>query len=145
MDALERPVAAQLSRLVARDGLQLDYLDCPHWDGTVPRAMTCRGYVDGLVGQVRVHLMIGAPGSGLRFDARLTSGVLATEGLEDILRRRGWRQPDCGDRAAYPAEVGVRIVCRVVRGGDETYVVAVVSDRSGAVMITDYHGTGEQG
>jgi hypothetical protein len=31
-------------------------------------------------------------------------------------------------------------VCHVHRRGDDRYVVATVSDRSGAVMIADYRG-----
>ena len=49
MDSLEKPVHARLAAQIAGQGLTLTYLDCPHWDGTVPQRMTCRGYVDGLV------------------------------------------------------------------------------------------------
>ena len=114
MDDLERPVHRRLAAQISGQGLTLTYLDCPRWDGTVPTRMVCKGYVDGLV---------------------------ARRKLERTLRRQGWTRADCGDVPAYPAKVGSRIVCHVHRGGDDRYVVATVSDRSGAVMIGDYRGS----
>jgi hypothetical protein len=138
MDNLEKPVHARLAAQTADQGLTLTYLDCPHWDGVVPRRLTCRGYVDGLVARVAVHLKAAVEGKAIGFDARLLDGVIATRKLEKTLQSQGWKEADCGDRAAYPAEVGARIVCHVRRPADDRYVVATVSDRSGAVMIADY-------
>jgi hypothetical protein len=73
MDRLERPVAERLARQIAAEDLSLDFLDCPPWDGMVPSTMTCRGYVEGLVTQVRVHLLAAADGR-ISFDARITTG-----------------------------------------------------------------------
>lgn len=140
MDALERPVAVRLARQIAAEDLSLDYLDCPHWDGTVPSAMTCRGYVEGLVTRVPVHLL-AAKGRRIVFDARMGTGVVATRRLEDTLRSGGWSDVDCGDVAAYPAQVGTRIVCRVRRGSEVTYVVATVRSQAGRVTIADYERT----
>jgi hypothetical protein len=141
MDRLEKPVADRLARQIAPLGLTLAYLDCPHWDRAVPTRMTCRGYVDGLVAQVRVLLEAAVQGRAVDFDAWLAGGVLATANLEETLHDRGWAVVDCGDVAAYPAVVGSRIVCRVQRGRKRAYVVATVRSRSGQVMIADYPGT----
>ncbi len=140
MGPLAKPVYDRLAAQVARQGLTLTYLDCPHWDGVVPARMTCWGYVDGLVARVGVHLRAAVEGKAVGFDARLLDGVIATRKLEDTLRRQGWTHVGCGDVPAYPARVGSRIVCHVQRAGDDRYVVATVSDRAGAVMIGDYHG-----
>jgi hypothetical protein len=140
MDGLERPVHHRLAAQVAGQGLTLTYLDCPPWDGTVPARMVCKGYVDGLVARVAVHLRAAVEGKAVGFDARLLDGVIATRKLEWTLRHQGWSRADCGDVPAYPAKVGSRIVCHVHRRGDDRYVVATVSDRSGAVMIADYRG-----
>lgn len=141
MNSLERPMAVQLARQVARQGLTLEYLDCPRWDGSVPSAMACHGYVDGLPVGVDVRLTRPVRGKAVGFDARLARGVIATRNLErTIVGRRGGRA-DCGDVPAYPARRGSRIVCRVTRGSSTTYVVATVRDRSGAVMIADYGRT----
>jgi hypothetical protein len=137
MDRLERPVAERLARQVTDEGLTLTYLDCPHWDGTVPAAMTCRGYLDGVVGLVRVDLHAAVRGRAVGFRARLTRGVIATRVLERTLRDQGAERADCGRTVAYPARVGARITCRVTRGGADRYVVATVADRSGAVTIAD--------
>jgi hypothetical protein len=136
MDPLERPLAEQLARHIAREGLSLGYLDCPRWGGTVPSRMTCRGYVDGLLVAVRVRLT--AAGKDISYDARLAGGLVATRALERRLRDDGWVHVDCGDVAAYPARVGTRIVCQVQRGSRTTYLVATVSSPAGAVMIADY-------
>jgi hypothetical protein len=140
MNRLEGPVARMLARQIAPQGLTLEYLDCPHWDGVVPRRLTCRAYVDGLLATATVRLAMGAPGQAVDVDAWLGDGVIATDGLEDILRRQGWVRPDCGPAAAYPARVGSRIVCRVSRDGQVRYVAATVRSRAGAVMIADARG-----
>ncbi len=137
MDSLERPIAEQLARRIAVDDLRLDYLDCPHWDHTVPSTMTCQGYVDGLVAPVQVRVQAAA-GRGVSFDARLSSGMVATSRLETMLRHDGWDAADCGDVAAYPASVGTRIVCRVQRDAEVDYVVATVRSRVGRVTISHY-------
>lgn len=140
MDRLEKPVAEQLARQIAGEGLTLAYLDCPRWDGEIPDRMTCRAYVDGLVAQARVLLKAAAPGRAVSFDAWLADGLIATDTLEGTLRRHGWQRVDCGDVTAYPAEVGTTVVCRVQRGatGRKRYVVATATDRRGAVTIADY-------
>jgi hypothetical protein len=141
MDQVERPVANELSRRIAVDGLTLQYLDCPDWDGAVPRRMSCRGYVDGLVAVVRVEVSAGANRS-VMFGARIARGVVATRRLERTLRQGGSSHPTCGRIPAYPARPGSRIVCRVTRAGRHQYLVATVTDRSGHVRITGYHATG---
>ena len=143
MDRLERPVAARLSRRIAAQGLTLQYLDCPRWDGAVPSRMTCRGYVDGLVATVHVDVTGGSHHS-VAFDARVTGGMVATERLEHSLLRTGSTHADCGRVAAYPARPGSRIVCRVTRAGRHRYVVATVTDRSGEVRIAGYHARAER-
>ncbi len=142
MNRLEKPVQQRLAAQVARQGLTLQYLDCPHWDGVVPSRMTCRAYVDGLVAPVAVRLRATIRDKAVDFDAWMLDGLIATRNLEGTLRRQGWTQADCGRAAAYPARVGSRIVCRVVRPGRVKYVVATVSDRQGAVMIADYRSAG---
>ena len=137
MDRLERPVARMLARQIASDGLTLEYLDCPPWDGIVPSRLTCRAYVDGLLATAQVRLAMGAPGQAPDVDAWLGDGVIATDSLEDTLRRQGWGGPDCGPAPAYPARVGSRIVCRVSRDGQVRYVAATVRSRAGAVTIAD--------
>jgi len=138
MDRLEKPMAERLARQVARQGLTLSYLDCPRWDGAVPSRMRCRGYVDGLVADVRVLLRAAVDGRAVSFDAQLADGVIATRNLEGTLRTQGWSAADCGDVAAYPARLGSTIVCRVSRRDDKRYVVATVHSRAGAVVIADY-------
>ena len=138
MDDLERPVRDRLAAQIKGQGLTLTYLDCPAWDHKVPTRMVCKGYVDGLVARVAVHLEAAVEGKAVGFDARLLDGVIATRKLERTLRHNGWSRADCGTAPAYPAEVGTRIVCHVTKAGDDRYVVATVSDRSGAVMIGDY-------
>ena len=143
MNRLERPVAARLAGRIASDGLHLEYLDCPAWDGSLPRSMSCRGYVDGVVATVRLKLRRAVVGAQpeVDFDARLARGVVATARLEERLRADGWDEVDCGRARAYPARAGVRIVCRVSRSGAGRYVVATVRDRTGTVAIADYPGT----
>jgi hypothetical protein len=142
MDRLEKPVASRLARQISAQGLTLVYLDCPRWDGTVPRTLTCRGYVDGVVTDVRLLLKAAVDGKVVGFDARLGPGLVATQKLEEILRRQGWADVDCGDLAVYPATVGTRIVCKVERGRKRSYVAATVRSHAGAVTIADYAGAG---
>jgi hypothetical protein len=138
MDGLERPVHERLASQIAGQGLTLTYLDCPRWDKSVPSRMVCRGYVDGLVARVAVHLKAAVEGRAVSFDARLLDGVIATHNLVSTLHEKGWDRVDCGDVPAYPSRVGSRIVCHVQRPSDDRYVVATVSARNGAVMIRDY-------
>ena len=138
MNQLERPVRERLADQVAGQGLTLTYLDCPPWDGTVPRRMTCTAYVDGVLARVAVHLKAAVEGRAVSFDARLLDGVIATHNLVSTLHEKGWDRVDCGDVPAYPSRVGSRIVCHVQRPSDDRYVVATVSARNGAVMIRDY-------
>jgi hypothetical protein len=144
MDRLERPVAARLAHQVAGQGLHLAYLDCPAWDGSLPRSMRCRGSVDGLVATVRLRLWRAVAGAHqeVDFDARLAGGVVVTERLERTLRGHGWVEADCGRVPAYPARAGTRIVCKVARAGTPSYVVATVRGRGGMVTIAGYRGTG---
>jgi hypothetical protein len=141
MNDLEEQVADSLSDRVARAGLRLDYLDCPPWNRVVPSAMTCRGYVDGLLAGVRVQVAAGHPDASVTFDARLTGGVVATQTLEEKLVGQGWTRPDCGEVAAYPAHVGSRIICLVHRASSVGYVAATVTGSSGAVTIASYRGS----
>ena len=110
MDLLELAVAARLRRELAGQGLTLDHLDCPPWRGRENAVVRCTGYLDGLVGTVRVSLS-RSPSGTVEFDARLEDGVVATQNLVRRLEAEGWTGVDCGDRAAYRAEVGAQIVC----------------------------------
>ena len=137
MDALEQPVADRLAPELRDEGLTLEYVDCPAWPGKVPFATECSGYVDGVVGDVEVTLAHGQDGA-VEFDARLVEGVVATSRLVDRLEEEGWTGVDCGSIPAYPARLGMRIVCRVHGGGTgSSYVVATVTDRRGEVEIED--------
>lgn len=134
MSGWERRVAARLGQRLGRDdGLSLDHLDCPRVHHT-PARLTCDGYVDGVVGQVRVRLSRWRRG-GVEFDAVLAAGVVSTANLVSRVSSAGGRA-DCGPTPAYPARVGTRIVCAVRRAGGQAYVVATVTDRSGTVEIT---------
>jgi hypothetical protein len=97
-----------------------------------------------VVGQVEVDLERG-DGSAVEFDAELGDGIVATARLVDRLRQEGHTGVRCGELAAYPARPGLRIVCRVRRGGAVEHLVATVSDRSGAVQIQDYESLGVDG
>ena len=125
MGPLAQPVYDRLAAQVARQGLTLTYLDCPHWDGAVPARMTCWGYVDGLVARVGVHLRGRRRGQGRRLRRPAARrrhrhpqarGHPATAGLDPRgLRGRPGvpgpsRQPD---RLPRPARGG-----RPVRRGD---------------------------
>jgi hypothetical protein len=137
MDDLERPVAQRLAPRLQDDGLTLQYVDCPSWSGAVPVVLRCKGYVDGVVGEVLVQLTHRA-GGRVEFDARLGKGVLAMTRLVRRLQREGYGNVDCGSRPAYPTHIGMHIVCSVQRGGEVHHVVATVVDRNGAVRIERY-------
>jgi hypothetical protein len=134
MTRLERPIAAQLAKEVASQGLTLSYLECPPWTEIQNRSMRCRGYLDGVTASVRVRFNRGADG-GVGFHAVLLDGVIATTGLVEELMRDGYTAVDCGRVPAYPATIGRRLVCKARKGGVERYVVATVTDREGHVKI----------
>lgn len=134
MDRVEKPVAARLRRKAAAEGLTLDYLACPHWDGGMPRHLTCTGWFDGVRASVDVHLT-HLPAGSVGFAARIGNGLVATSRLEGRLRGHGYRDADCGNRPAYPSRPGLTIRCAVMRGGTRSYVVATVTDHSGDVTI----------
>lgn len=134
MDRVERPVAARLRRKAAAEGLTLDYLACPPWDGRMPRHLTCTGWFDGVRANVDLHLT-HLPAGSVGFAAEIGKGLVATSRLEDRLRGHRYRDADCGTRPAYPSRPGLTIRCAVTRGGDRSYVVATVTDRSGDVTI----------
>ncbi len=136
MDKLEKPIASQLEKRITGNGLSLDYLDCPEWDGKAPQELTCKGYVSGVQGNVRVRLTRTA--TSVNFDAELQDGVLATSNLVRQLKTAGYAEVDCGDKPAYPTVVGSELVCAVGKGGNAKYVVATVLDESGMVEIKDY-------
>lgn len=137
MDHLEQPVADRLAVQVRDEGLTLEHVSCPSWGGAVPAQLECAGYVDGVVADVRVELTPGAGGE-VEFDAWLDAGVVATAKLVDRLEREGFAGVRCGDVPAYPARVGLRLVCRVRDDAGTSYVVATVTDVDGSVEIEDY-------
>jgi hypothetical protein len=137
MDPLEQPVAERLAPRLADEGLDLEYVDCPEWPDDVPATLECKGYVDGVVGDVEVELSQGKRGR-VDFDASLEDGVLATTRLVERLEAEGYTEVDCGETPAYPSEVGLRIVCSVHADGPPSYVVAEVTDPDGAVRIVEY-------
>jgi hypothetical protein len=137
MSDLEQAVAARLGKQVAREGLDLQYVACPPWPGKAPHRMTCLGYLDGLTANIRVRLS-RLTGGAVSFRARLANGLIATAELERKLRADGFHHVDCGDHQAYPAVRGRKVVCRVTRNGQQRFVVATVTNRSGAVMIRGY-------
>lgn len=136
MNELERPIVTRLKATIAGQGLTLDYLECPKWDGKAPRRLTCTGYLDGVRADVRVRLTRTT--TSVNFDAELQNGVLATANLVKQLKRDGYQAIDCGDVAAYPTVVGSELVCSVSRGPRTKYVVATVLDKAGTVEISDY-------
>lgn len=136
MDELEKPIALQLERKIEGDGLSLDYLDCPAWDGKAPQEMTCKGFLNGVTGDVLVALTRTT--TRVNFDAELRDDVLATANLVRQLKSAGYSDVDCGDRPAYPSVVGSELVCAVGNGAEVKYVVATVRDDSGMVEIEDY-------
>lgn len=137
MDHLEEPIARHLAAQVDDEGLTLEYVDCPRWSGVVPTQLICDGYVDGVVGQVDVELSRGEDGA-VEYDAWLEEGVLATARLVGRLESAGYDDVDCGETPAYPARVGLRLVCEVEDAGETVYVVATVTEPSGKVEIRDY-------
>lgn len=137
MDDLEKPIARQLAAEVAPQGLTLSYLDCPTWNKRVPGHLYCVGYFNGVTARVRVRLRAVTNGA-VRFEATLQRGVIATRRLVDQLRGDGYTHVDCGDTPAYPARVGTKVVCAVSRHGKDAYVVATVTNSSGAVQISSY-------
>jgi hypothetical protein len=137
MNRLERPVAEELAPRLADDGLTLTHVDCPDWTGAVPFETTCQGYVDGVVGEVDVELSRRAGGE-VEFDAWLNEGIVATRRLVDRLAAEGYADVDCGPTPAYPARLGMRLVCRVQNGAETGYVVATVTGPRGEVEIEGY-------
>ncbi|MGH3443900.1 MAG: hypothetical protein ACRDPB_00860 [Nocardioidaceae bacterium] len=140
MTRLEKSVAHRIAERVAAQGLDVAYLDCPKWHGDLPRRLSCTGYLDGVTATVRVRLH-RVTGSALSYDATLGEGVFATRTLVDQLGQQGFHHVDCGSRPAYPTRVGERIVCAVSSReqlGSVKYVVATVTDKHGAVRITEY-------
>lgn len=137
MNRLERPIAAHLAHQATAEGLTVEYLHCPRWDGSMPRRLTCTGYFDGVRAPVLVRLTTVVGGS-VGFDAQIGPGVVATRNLVDQLRDHGYTGVDCGDQAAYRSYAGLRLVCAVTDHGTRKYVVALVENRSGAVTIHDY-------
>ena len=89
MDLLELAVAARLRHELAGQGLTLDHLDRPPWRGRENAVVRCTGYLDGLVGTVRVSLS-RSPSGTVEFDARLEDGVVATQNLVRRLEAEGW-------------------------------------------------------
>ena len=136
MSRLERPVAARIAAVARRQGLTLDYLDCPAWDHAMPGRMTCRGWFDGVTADVLLRLHRVSGGSVV-FDARIGAGVIATRALVRRLRERGEEQVDCGNVPAYPARVGLEVVCRTGPADAPGYVTATVTDAKGSVAIVD--------
>lgn len=134
MDQLEQSVADRLAPRLVVDGLHLDYVDCPRWPEGLPAAVECRGYVDGVVGDVDVELTKSARGR-VEFDARLDDGILATRRLVERLEHEGYTRVDCGNSPVYPAQPGLRIVCRVHSDGQTLHMGAEVTDGQGAVRI----------
>lgn len=136
MARLENAVAVRLRAQVAGQGLRLDYLDCPKWDGMAPQQLICKGYLNGVTADVRVRLTRTT--TSVNFDARLQDPVLATANVERRLREDGYTAIDCGKKPAYPAVVGSEVVCKVSKDGAQKYVVATVLEGSRTVQISDY-------
>lgn len=136
MARLENAVADRLKGQVAGQGLRLNYLNCPQWDGKAPQQLTCEAYLNGVTADVRVRLTRTT--TSVNFDARLQDGVLATANVERRLRKNGYTATDCGEKPAYPAVVGSEVVCKVSKDGRQKYVVAEVLDGSRTVEISDY-------
>ena len=135
MDDLERPVAELLQTQVASQGLTVDALDCPTWDGSVPAELSCQGWFDTVPGRVAVSLTAGED-KAVEFDAVLQDGVIATKKLVDGLLEDGYERADCGKAPAYPTDVGSTITCAVTRDGIRSYVRATITDVEGGVTIS---------
>jgi hypothetical protein len=136
MTPLEQAITRRLSHELDDQRIALDYLDCPRTAEASPTRMICQGYSAGVL--VDVHVALHGRQPDVAFDARLGTGVLATANLVDRLESAGYRDVDCGDRAAYPTVVGDQIVCSVSRAGRHRYVVATVTTTDGEVAISDY-------
>jgi hypothetical protein len=137
MNIVERTIAGDLSSRLSEQQLTLDYLDCPDFDDrSRPQKVTCRGYVDGVLADVRVSLW--GPADHMQYDAMLDDGVLATANLVRRLEAQGYREIDCGERPAYRSHVGDQIICTVVEAARQKYVVATVTTDGGEVEISDY-------
>lgn len=137
MSRMERYIAGKLASKVVDEGLDLEYLDCPTWGRRMPHTINCEGFFNGVVGEVEVRLDATAGGL-VAYDAKLTNGVISTRKLVERLEADGYRQVNCGDAPAYPADVGSEVVCSVDKVGDRVFVVARVSDLSGGVLIREY-------
>lgn len=137
MDQIERPIAEQLGAKVAGQGMHVDALRCPEWDGSVPAELTCDGWFDGVKGTVEV-ILTRSHTDKVAFDAELVTGVIATQALVDELVSKGYTHVDCGDAPAYPTELGSTITCAVTSAGDRKHVVATVTDQHGGVTISDF-------
>jgi hypothetical protein len=137
MDELEQPIARRLDNQVAAQGLHVDHLACPPWDGKVPADLTCDGWFDGVKGTVSVSLTRDKGGM-VAFDAELRQGVIATKKLVDELLSRGYTHVDCGSAPAYPTDIGSTITCAVTRQRIEKFVVATITDDHGGVTISDF-------
>lgn len=137
MDELEKPIAAQLAKQVQGQGLTLDYLRCPSWDGRTPERLTCKGYFDGVTAPVEVTLTTASSGA-VEFDASLRRRIISVPTLVRRLRADGYTKVDCGDRRAYPSTVGSQLVCSVRRHGHHELVRATVTGPGGSVRITRY-------
>ena len=137
MDAMEKPIADRLALQVAPQGLHVDYLDCPDWNGKVPAHLNCQGWFDGVRGTVRVTLERDKGGT-VAFDAELEDGVIATKKLVRELAAKGYADIDCGQAPAYPTDIGSTITCAVTDKGMRKHVVATITDGHGGVTIADF-------
>jgi len=137
MDDIEEPIARKLGKQVASQGLHVDHLSCPEWDGKVPAELTCDGWFDNVKGTVLVRLTRDKGGM-VAFDAELRQGVIATKRLVDELVSKGYTDVDCGSAPAYPTDLGSTITCAVTHQGTEKHVVATIIDDRGGVTISDF-------
>ena len=136
MSDLEKQVARRLDREVAHHALDLDFLRCPPWDGSLPATLTCEGWFNSVPGTVEVTLHRGHDGE-VAFDASLSGGVVATAMLVADLESRGYADVDCGQVSAYPTDVGSAITCAVTSKGARRYLVATIVDEHGGVTLSD--------
>ena len=136
MNRVERAIADKLSGELSAQRLAIEYLDCPRFTEERSTTLTCHAFVEGVVAEVGVRLR--GTRQSLEFDARLGTGLLATENLVNRLANEGYRRVECGDRAVYPTVVGNQIVYSVTDDGRQRYVVATVTTNSGEVEISDY-------
>jgi len=136
MSPLEQAVSARLRGVARQHGLRLEHLRCPAWDHRMPGRVRCAGWFSGVRADVLVRLT-RVTGGSLLFDAWIGDGVVATRQLVRRLEQRGQADVDCGNVPAYPARVGLRIVCASGPVGQRHYWAATVTNRSGAVRIVD--------